>query len=87
MDCLKIPPPDGNSLHLEVGVADVNGEIHLSKIVVPKGTKIDNECLMNNNNLSCLNLSECDDISPPVFLNRRIYFPVNFEEQKIQQKE
>lgn len=61
-------------------------QVHLSKIVVPKGTKVDNECLMNINDLTCLDFSECDDISPPEFRDKRIYFPITLEEQKIQQK-
>lgn len=62
-------------------------ECHLSKIVVPKGTKAANELLMNNNDLTCLDFSGCDEKTRIDFRDKRLYFTIELEERKIQQKE
>jgi hypothetical protein len=42
-----------------VEVVDLSGQTHPSKVIVPDGTKVDNEDLMNNNDLRCLNFNRC----------------------------
>ena len=84
---MKVPPYDGNTLYLEVSVVDIYGEIHLSKIVVPKGTKAADESLMNNNDLTCLNFSACCEKTPFDFRDKRLYYTIQSDEQENQQKE
>ncbi len=38
----------------------LDGQTHPSKVLVPQNTMAENESLMNNNDLNCLNFSQCD---------------------------
>ena len=87
IDSIKVPTDDGINLYLKAGIVDISRNTHPAKIVVPKGTKAENELLMNNNDLSCLDFSKCNVNSPIVFVDNCCYFGISSEERQATQKE
>jgi hypothetical protein len=66
---------------------DIAHETHLSKILVPYKTKVENESLMNNNDLKCLNFSKCDKADTFNRDTKHFYSEISLKERQKLQKE
>jgi len=69
-----------------VKVVDLSGQIHPSKVIVPDGTKVDNEDLMNNNDLRCLNFDRCHKDYIFKRETKDLYSKIHLEERQALQK-
>lgn len=68
-------------------IVDLNRQPHVSKIIVPNKTKVENESLMNNNDLNCLKFDECDTGCIFDYETRTLYSTISVEERQLRQKE
>lgn len=79
-----MPSTDTTPLYLAMTLLDIDGETHASKIIVPNKTKVENESLMNNNDLTCLNFNACEEVFDRE--TKILYVQISSEDQQNSQK-
>jgi hypothetical protein len=65
----------------------LDGQTHPSKVLVPHKTMAENESLMNNNDLNCLNFSQCDKNCTFYGDTKRLYSEISPAERQGLRKE
>jgi hypothetical protein len=75
-------------LYLGIGIVTaVDNQIHPSKIIVPDKTKANDELLINNNDLRCLNFDGCHVDDKLNLDKKHIYSKISSIERQNSQKE
>ncbi|CAF2656372.1 unnamed protein product [Rotaria sp. Silwood2] len=79
---IEVPPDDDNLLYLATELRNLDGQIHLAKVIVPDKTTTRNESLINNNDRRCLKFDKChpDDIVD--LCNNRIYSKISSQDRQ-----
>ncbi|CAF4123970.1 unnamed protein product, partial [Adineta steineri] len=79
---VKVPPKEGRKMFLASAVRTILNQPHSSKIIVPKGTKVDINLFNRNNNLNYLEFHECDPMHTFDLGTKIVYMEISPEEHE-----
>jgi len=65
-----------------MGLVDLYDETHPSKIVVPDKTRAENELLINNNDLDCLNFDHCHEDDDFDIITKHLCSKISSQERR-----
>ena len=68
-------------------VVDMSLGNHCSKVIVPDKTKATNELLINNNDLACLDFSDCEEGYTFDPCTNHLYSKISLKERQDEKKE
>ncbi|CAF0782937.1 unnamed protein product [Adineta steineri] len=79
---VKVPPREERKMFLASAVRTILNQPHSSKIIVPKGTKVDINLFNRNNNLNYLEFHECDPMHTFDLGTKIVYMEITPEEHE-----
>ncbi|CAF0937098.1 unnamed protein product [Adineta steineri] len=83
---VKVPPREERKMFLASAVRTILNQPHSSKIIVPKGTKVDINLFNRNNNLNYLEFDECDPMHTFDLDTKIVYMKITPKEHQIKIK-